>query len=93
KTKTNILFNDIPWPTLYHPQSADAITSGVVTAFFGDPKYLASKHWISRKRRMHTELLRWHSDKFQAVLKKVAYSDQLAVHLAAEVVVRALNEL
>ncbi|PBK71511.1 hypothetical protein ARMSODRAFT_1082969 [Armillaria solidipes] len=93
KTKTNILFNDIPWPTLYHPQSADAITSEVVTAFFGDPKYFASEHWISRKRRIHTELLRWHSDKFQAVLKNVAYSDQLVVHAAAEVVVRALNEL
>ncbi|KAK0213667.1 hypothetical protein IW262DRAFT_1239202, partial [Armillaria fumosa] len=90
---TNILFNDIPWPTLYRPQSANAITSEVVTAFFGDPKYLASKHWISRKKRIHAELLRWHSDKFHAGLRNVAYSDQLAVHLAAEVVVRALNEL
>ncbi|KAK0462961.1 uncharacterized protein EV420DRAFT_1521925 [Desarmillaria tabescens] len=93
KTKTNILFNDIPWPTLHHPQSADAVTSEAVTAFFNDPKYLAPAHWISRKKRLRTELLRWHSDKFQAVLKNVAYSDQLVVHVAAEVVVRALNEL
>ncbi|PBK87360.1 hypothetical protein ARMGADRAFT_1122833 [Armillaria gallica] len=64
KTKTNILFNDIPWPTLYHPQSADAITPKVVTSFFEDPRYLASEHWISRKKRIRTELLRWHSDKF-----------------------------
>ncbi len=78
---------------LYHPKSADVITSEVVTAFFEDPKYLASEHWISRKRRIRTELLRWHSDKFQAVLKNVAYSDQVAVHVAAEVVVRTLNEL
>ncbi|KAK0236632.1 hypothetical protein EDD85DRAFT_885158 [Armillaria nabsnona] len=93
KMQTNLeglRFSDIPWPTLFEVTHPATVTSVAVRAFFTNPKHTAEKHRLSRIR---TELLRWHSDKFQAVLKNVAYSDQVAVHDAAEVVVRALNEL
>ena len=94
KRQGPLRFIDIPWPVLPEPGSSRVVTKEAVRAFFSHPKFYEQRHWETPRRRLRSELLRWHTDKFRAaVLQKVREEDRMAVEELGEMVVRVLTDM
>ena len=94
KRQGPLRFIDIPWPVLPEPGSSRVVTKEAVRAFFSHPKFYEQRHWETPRRRLRSELLRWHTDKFRAaVLQKVREEDRMVVEELGEMVVRVLTDM
>ena len=83
----------IPWPMHTHPPSPAEITTEVVSEFvFATFRVRGVK--AVRKDRLRTSILRWHPDKYTALLLRVPEPEQRALILeGVNAVLRALREL
>jgi len=94
KRQGPLRFIDIPWPVLPEPGSSRVVTKEAVRAFFSHPQFYEQRHWETPRRRLRSELLRWHTDKFRAaVLQKVREEDRMVVEELGEMVVRVLTDM
>ncbi|QRV82124.1 hypothetical protein RhiJN_10139 [Ceratobasidium sp. AG-Ba] len=86
-----ITFRNIPWPLLHVPAGPESITPQAVGAFLLSPLHSQDK---SRKERLRTAMLRWHSDKFEGRwMARIDESERDKVKDAVGAVARSLTEL
>ncbi|KAF8601510.1 hypothetical protein BDV93DRAFT_397586, partial [Ceratobasidium sp. AG-I] len=86
-----INFRNIPWPLLRVPNGPESITPQAVGAFLLSPLHSQDK---SRKERLRSAMLRWHSDKFEGRwMARIDESEQAMVKEAVGAVARSLTEL
>ena len=84
----SLSFNEVPWPTLMAITTPSDLTLEEVKAFVELPRKDMSVYDV-----ISQELLRWHPDKFQRILRLVRRSDQQEVGEAAMEVSRILITL
>ncbi|KAF8487534.1 hypothetical protein JB92DRAFT_3022128 [Gautieria morchelliformis] len=88
---SGLTFQSIPWPVANAVTLPGSLTSHLISQFILSPEHSQTK---SRTRRIHTALLRCHTDHFdKKVLYKVVDRDRHAVKEGVGRVVRCLNEL
>ena len=90
----NLVFHDIPWPSFEDVRSASEITEERVLAFMHHLHEHTIRHGGGLAKALRLEKLRWHPDKFEAmILSMVTGCDREAVREAAGHVARILNIL
>lgn len=88
---SGLTFRSIPWPVAATVTLPEGLASHLISQFILSPEHSQTK---PRKRRIHTALLRWHSDHFdRKVLHKVVEGDRHAVKEGVGIVVRCLNDM
>ncbi|KAF8585170.1 hypothetical protein K439DRAFT_1344059 [Ramaria rubella] len=88
---SGLTFRAIPWPAVKTITRPESLHSHRISQFILSPDHSPTE---SRKRRIHTALLRWHTDHFDAkVMYKVVEADRVAVREGVGRVVRCLNEM
>lgn len=86
-----ITFRNIPWPLLRVPNGPESVTPQAVGAFLLSPLHSQDK---SRKERLRSAMLRWHSDKFEGRwMARIDESERAMVKEAVGAVARSLTEL
>ncbi|KAH7925545.1 hypothetical protein BV22DRAFT_1128959 [Leucogyrophana mollusca] len=85
-----LTFQEIPWPLLVPPTSAEEICTEDIAAFVLSPVHSSSQ---SRKERIRTALLRWHPDRFRRLLSRIGDDEKAAVEGCVGSIARSLNEL
>jgi hypothetical protein len=84
-----LTFRSIPWPVISSVNTPESLLPQLITDFILSPEHSQAK---SRKRRIHSALIRWHTDHFDAkFLHKVVDGDRKAVVEGVGRVVRCLN--
>lgn len=85
-----LIFEHIPWPMLHLPHNADQITRQDIEVFL-NRRHRASGAWKTPKEIVVAEMLKFHSDKFNAaVMPMVLSEEQAKVAEGAAQVVRIL---
>lgn len=85
-----LAFSDIPWPLVSAAGDVESIMPAKIVAFLFSPLHSQS---LSRKEKIRNAQLRWHPDRFQRLLKRVAEEDKAIVEEGVGVVARCLNDL
>ncbi|KAH9918633.1 uncharacterized protein B0H18DRAFT_661894 [Fomitopsis serialis] len=82
----------MPWPVFHTVTSPESITYDAVKEFILHPLRPSAEGMPSR-RKIATELLRWHSDKFGQIVDRVRSDHQDAAKQCAGLVERWLTAL
>ncbi|KAI0088856.1 hypothetical protein BDY19DRAFT_946382 [Irpex rosettiformis] len=86
-------WDSIPWPMPNHPSSHIDITTTAVSEFIFATFRVRGVRAV-RKERLRTSILRWHPDKYTALLLRIPEPEQRAFILeGVNAVFRALREL
>ncbi|KAI0694192.1 hypothetical protein BC835DRAFT_1306390 [Cytidiella melzeri] len=85
-------WDTIPWPMNPPPSSpADIHTAAIANFIFATFKVRGAK--VARKERLRTSILRWHPDKFTALVARIPEPDQSMILDGVNAVFRALRQL
>lgn len=87
----SLTFRSIPWPVVPDITLPESLLPTLISEFILSPEH---SHNMSRRKRIHTALVRWHTDHFDAkFLGKVVKDDHEAVAEGVGRVVRCLNNM
>lgn len=88
---TALTFWQLPWPLLYDITHPDQVNSEAIQDFIFHPDRFPG---LSPRKRLTMEILRWHPDKFNAMVKDRLEPDHISsIFCAAGMVARVLTEL
>lgn len=91
-SNSDLSWSDIPWPTVDHPASSDALTPEAISEFIFATFRVRGMNGL-RKDRIRSSILRWHPDKLPGVVSRVLDEERHVVQDGINTVFGALKQI
>ena len=92
--KSNLTWNDFPWPMARPPATPDDISSAMISAYMHSPCWPDKEKSKTSKDRIKDHMKKWHPDRFETKhLIKVTEDEREKVKQGAGNVARNLSDL
>ncbi|KAK0192400.1 hypothetical protein F5146DRAFT_501235 [Armillaria mellea] len=88
----NVIWDAFPWPMVKKPKDVADINAGAIQAYVLNPHF-PNNNGKGDKDKIKEQIRRWHPDRFERLMPRVAEGDRDRVREGAGEVVRGLNDL